>query len=347
MTLRVATVLSARPWEGDLVAHARSTAAIRLVMRAFRPGDIEARADEIDVVVAGGDVPWVTPGQVVAWRRIGLLVVGVHPVGDRPAMELFELGGADEVLADDLSADSIVQALRFLAPRDRVDTDPAGVSVAVVGARGAPGRTEVALALAWNWSAAHTVGLIDLDLEAPAVAVRLGLAARPDITDAADSVRSHGSLSRTLIQNVGKVGVVVGSHRHGEAPLRETLAEEVVEAAKARWQRVVVDLGGADPDSPLLKRADQAVLVVDSSPVGLVRGARYVAEWAGPPPKLLLNRVRPSDKRQVTAAALRWTGMEPAALVRDDPRIAVAARAGAPPHKRLRRDLARIDVNET
>ena len=215
MTLRVATVLSARPWEGDLVAHARSTAAIRLVMRAFRPGDIEARADEIDVVVAGGDVPWVTPGQVVAWRRIGLLVVGVHPVGDRPAMELFELGGADEVLADDLSADSIVQALRFLAPRDRVDTDPAGVSVAVVGARGAPGRTEVALALAWNWSAAHTVGLIDLDLEAPAVAVRLGLAARPDITDAADSVRSHGSLSRTLIQNVGKVGVVVGSHRHG------------------------------------------------------------------------------------------------------------------------------------
>ncbi|MCH8949176.1 MAG: hypothetical protein IIB87_02225 [Chloroflexi bacterium] len=54
MTIRVATVLSAREWEPGLVAHARDTAALRIVLRAYQPSDIETRAEDIDVVVAGG-----------------------------------------------------------------------------------------------------------------------------------------------------------------------------------------------------------------------------------------------------------------------------------------------------
>ena len=55
MTLRVATVLSAREWEPTLVSQARETAAVRIVLRAYQPREIEERADEIDVVVAGAD----------------------------------------------------------------------------------------------------------------------------------------------------------------------------------------------------------------------------------------------------------------------------------------------------
>ena len=53
MTLRVATVLSAREWEPTLVSQARESAAVRIVLRAYQPREIEERADEIDVVVAG------------------------------------------------------------------------------------------------------------------------------------------------------------------------------------------------------------------------------------------------------------------------------------------------------
>ena len=55
MTVRVATVLSAREWEPNLVAHARDSAAIKVVLRAFQPRDIEGHAGDIDVVVAGDE----------------------------------------------------------------------------------------------------------------------------------------------------------------------------------------------------------------------------------------------------------------------------------------------------
>jgi hypothetical protein len=94
----VATVLSARDWEPNLVAQARETASIRIVLRAFQPKDIESHAGEIDVVVASGDVSWVTPHQISTWCRLGFAVVGIHPAGDVPAASLLELGGAAEVL---------------------------------------------------------------------------------------------------------------------------------------------------------------------------------------------------------------------------------------------------------
>lgn len=81
MTLRAATILSAREWESDLVAHTRETASLRLVLRAFQPGDIEARADDIDVVIAGAEVAWVTPTQIRSWRRRGLTVLGIYQIG--------------------------------------------------------------------------------------------------------------------------------------------------------------------------------------------------------------------------------------------------------------------------
>ena len=84
MTLRVATVLSAREWEPDLVAHARETAAVRVVLRAYQPQEIEERAEEIDIVIAGAEVAWVTPGRIATWRRMGLGVVGGDTIRRSP-----------------------------------------------------------------------------------------------------------------------------------------------------------------------------------------------------------------------------------------------------------------------
>ena len=101
MTPRVATVLSARDWESGLVVQAKETAEVRLVLRAYRPEEVEEEAHRLDVVVAGAETTWVTPARIAAWRRRGLRVIGIFPCGDGPARQRLVAGGADEVLPDD------------------------------------------------------------------------------------------------------------------------------------------------------------------------------------------------------------------------------------------------------
>jgi MinD superfamily P-loop ATPase len=345
MTLRVATVLSARDWEPMLVAAARETAAIRLVLRAYEPNEIRIRAGDIDVVVAGGETTWVTPAQITAWRRAGLGVVGMYPAGDRPARDLLHAAGADEVVSDDVPTEGLIQTIRFLGPAAPTAEAPSiGQTVAVTGPRGAPGRTEVALALAWNWAKRHRTILLDADTAAPAVAVRLGIAPRPDLTDAADRVRSDGRILPEVLHTAGGFSVIVGSDRPGEAPLRNGMAEDVAEAATSVFDVVILDLGAAEHGVPLLKRADHAVLVVDASAVGLVRSARLVDQWAGPPPALVVNRVPSGAAQEITRAARRWTGLEPAALIPDRGKVRAAARAARPPDRGFRRALRGLAV---
>jgi MinD-like ATPase involved in chromosome partitioning or flagellar assembly len=345
MTLRVATVLSAREWEPGLVAAAREGAAIRLVLRAYEPDEIRDRADGIDVIVAGGETTWVTPAQIASWQRNNIRVVGIYPAGDRPARRMFQSAGADEVLPDDTSTESLIQAIRFLAPAaPATDAASTGQIVAVTGPRGAPGRTEVALALAWNWSKKHRTLLVDADIEAPALAVRLGIPPRPDLTDAADAVRARGRIDPATTHSSGSFIVIVGSDRPGESPLRTEMAEDVVEAAAASAEVVVLDLGTAGPESPLLKRSDHAVLVVDASAVGLVRAARFIERWAGPPPALIVNRVGRGQEKEIAAAARRWTGLEPAVLLPARDRFRKAAGSARRPDRALRRSLRRLAV---
>ena len=150
---------------------------------------------DIDVVVAGGEVAWVTPHQIATWRRLGFAVIGIHPPGDAPAASLLELGGASEVLPDNVDVVALVQAIRFVAPLEQsVVSGDRGRVTAVVGARGAPGCTEVACAYAVTQAGRFKTLLIDADLTGPALAVRLGVTPRPDITDAA----RHGEVGGHL-----------------------------------------------------------------------------------------------------------------------------------------------------
>ena len=295
MTIRVATVLSAREWEPGLVAHARDTAALRVVLRAYQPSDIEARASEIDVVVAGGEVAWVTPRQVATWRRLGFGVIGVHPMGDAPAAQMFELGGASEVVPDSIEVSALVQAIRFVAPAaDQVVTEDRGTVTAITGSRGAPGCTEVALAYALVAARSESTVLIDADLSAPALAIRLGVPPRPDLTDAADGVREDGRIASECLHQVGALAVVTGSHRPGETRLRDTLVTGVVDAAKAQFERVILDIGADYDRNSLIEEADSVLLVVDASAIGVVRAAQITSQWLGPQPTLVLNRDRKS-----------------------------------------------------
>jgi Flp pilus assembly CpaE family ATPase len=343
MSVRVATVLSARDWEPGLVSYARETAELRIVLRAFQPHEIEEHAEDIDVVVAGGEVSWVTPVQIAAWQRAGLGVLGIHPHEDRPAAVMLQAAGVDELLPDTADVRTIVTAIRFISPPSALlSRDGTGTVISVIGSRGAPGTTEIALGLAWESGGRSSTLLVDLDVTAPSIAIRLGLPPRPDITDAADQVRVIGAIDDDALHRIGPISVITGSHRVGEAPLRPAMIADVIDAAVVGFDRVVVDLGTADPDDPILKRSDVAVLVVDASAVGVVRAAHLVAAWSGPPPTLVLNRVAPRDQGDVIAAAREWTGIEPAAVISDRPAIRVASLAAKRPDARLRRSLGAL-----
>lgn len=343
MTVRVATVLSARDWESQLVAHAHDTAAVRIVLRAFQPSDIEDHSTDIDVVVAGGEVAWVTPRQVSTWKRLGLGVVGVFPNGDQPASDILESGGANEVVPDTIDPAALVQAIRFVTPNAQtVRSDDRGGITTVVGTRGAPGCTEIALAYSLAQSTSQATILIDLDLDAPSIAVRLGLPPRPDIADAASSVRVDGAIDNSAIRSYDGLSVITGTHRQGQPGISSIMMQGLLDAARNEFDEVVVDLGAIRPGDEVVAEASRAIVVVDASAIGIVRAAQLTAGWIGPTPSLVLNRVQPHRVSDAIDAVRTWTGLEPAAVIPDHQAVRRATMAARRPNRRLTKALSGI-----
>ncbi len=330
--LRVATVLSAREWEARLVAAARDSAAVKLVLRAYLPDEVTRQAETIDVVVAGAETPWVTPTRVAAWRRLGIRVVGVHPRADRPAAERLSAGGADLILDETLEPEQFVREIRLLDPGSKDHSTPRGKVITVTGVRGGPGRTEIATALAWAASGIADTSLVDADLQGPSIAVRLGLPPRPDLADCIDAVLDRGGSLVKKAQAIGRLRVVPGALR--STGLRPELAADVIEALAVAGT-VVVDAGPWMDASTIVRAADSVVFVVEASPVGIVRASRIVDAWEGDPPTLVLNKVRRLRRDDMVNALRKWSGLEPEAVVPLRMAIRSAATGGSAPHRSL------------
>ena len=329
----VATVLSAREWEPLFVNVARSTSLVRLVARAYEPADLDRRAGELDVVVAGAETAWVTPTAIKQWRSRGLAVLGLHPPSDRPARRLLTIGGADEVLPDTTEPERILHVVRTLH-RPRTAPRESGKLIAVTGSRGAPGISEVALGLAWGLAKQAATLLIDLDRQGPSLSIRLGVVPAPDVAHAADEVSISGALP-SGVTRIGPLALLAGPPAGNPGPLTSALINEVVHAAEASFQRIVIDLGVGEPDDPLLYRAASRVLTCAATPKGLIRAAATIEAWAAPLPELVLNHIPENGREDAIRAARRWLGREPKVLVPHLAEIHESAREAAPPHPEL------------
>ncbi|MBT8249752.1 MAG: hypothetical protein KJN81_05780 [Acidimicrobiia bacterium] len=342
MIPKVATVLSAREWESSLVASAQRAATIRLVGRVYQPDEIEAM--NVDVVVVGAETSWLSAARLQSWRREGIRVVGIYPRGDTPARSLLELGGADEVLSDDTPADAILRHIRSIPTGRSQRIRKAGQLIVVGGPRGAPGRTEVAVALSLAWSRSASVLLLDLDQDAPSIGIRLGLAPRPDLVDLLDDIRSGRAVDPKSYPRYRDLAVGPGSHRAERYVVPSTHVEELLDATLAAFELVVVDTSpGVHELEFVFKRSDHAVLVSDATAVGLIRTARMVAEWAGPPPALVINRAVGATS-EIVRAARKWTGLEPAAIIKQHARIREAAGKADSPDRYLSKPLSRLAI---
>jgi septum formation inhibitor-activating ATPase MinD len=179
---------------------------------------------------------------------------------------------------------------------------------------------------------------------APAIAVRLGLPPRPDIADVADTVRIDGAIDRQDLHSFEGLSVITGSHRKGQSGITETMVQGVVDAARGEFDEVVVDLGAVEPGNTVVAEADRAIIVVDASAIGIVRAAHLTAEWVGPTPYVVVNRVIARGSVDAVEAVRKWTGLDPVAVIPEHHKVRQATVAARRPHRRLCRAMAGVGV---
>lgn len=188
-------------------------------------------------------------------------------------------------------------------------------SLIVTGPRGSPGITETALGLAWLLSRWRPFLLQEQDLDGLSLGLRLGF-------PPADAVHPY------QLQWVERLGVMYQTpqafslrNRNHQPPSGGSSYQE----RGLDWESNQLTPGWAPLSGPEVAGTvidagpgqvgtgnDQMVVVMEPSPVGLVRGAELLSRWTGRQPFLVVNRLTHSS--QVTAIRMA-TGLEPIALV--------------------------------
>ena len=306
---RIATVLSAREWEPNLVDAARRDPTVRVVRRAYEPQDLE-RAAPLDIVVVGAETSWITSSRIRSIRRSGTKVVGVYPSGDRPGHELLRRGGVDVALPDSTPAEDLLSAASMVAA-DSLPSIQTGRLISVTGPRGAPGRTEVAIALAQAIAPRTPTAIVDLDLDAPGVAFRLGLGPGPGLVDIVDAARSGDRELKSNSIGPGELTVVGGSGLPSTGSAATFNTAELLDTVLTSFALSIADVGPWRIDNPTLSTSDATVLVCDAHPTSLIRAARLVHDWEGPVPYLVLNRAGSPPDETTLRTARRALGLEP------------------------------------
>lgn len=273
--MKIATVISS--WEPRFVRAARSSGTLHVAARCTSARELAPHLSGVDAVIVGADVPWLDGAAVRFWHRAGVSVIGIG--ANRGEREILDKLGCDAVF------DPGVDPIRVLGVSPQPER-AGGMLVWVGGPRGAPGRTEVALGLAWAASGEGRVLLVEADGDAPSLGLRLGMPP----TSGLEPVE------------VGPIDTVIPPPAWG--PLAEHVLDRVFLAAACNYDLVVVD-AGTEP------MPGNGVVVVQPTAVGLVRAARLLSRHRRPP-GLVANRVASQDELRAVRAA---TGLEPDAVI--------------------------------
>jgi|GEM_PF-3212900 len=267
------------PGEGIAVA-ARALDAATLLERVA-PG-----SPPVDLVLAASGLHGLGESTLLALhdRRVPVLLLAAD---DREASRYDELAPA---LLASTPLPAIAAALRrtrdgtpladsreAIAPSARQhDADewdePAitGRVIAVIGGKGAPGKTTLAIAIAAALGdAGYSVALVDADLRGGNVAPYLGLDPRRGLVGLAVAGGPLDARLATELQEGPGCAVLAGVERPElAAALSPELIAGTVARLRARYDRVVVDLGWP-PEAGVLRAADSVLLVTAPDLVSL------------------------------------------------------------------------------
>lgn len=360
--LRLVTLAGNPDREAEVAAVLASHAGADLLMRCMDRVELLAamRGGGIDAIVSVGAPEWFDASSAEEAARGNLPVVGV--VGD--ASEADRLGrlGAS-LLPSDATAEEIVA--RCLSsepelPTTRPSSQPAapdGRLIAVWGPKGAPGRSSLAMELAYEIAAAEDATLlIDGDPfggdllqmlgiveEVPSVVWAASMAAKDEL----DAARLELDLRRSSAR--GPV-VLPGLPRAELWPdISEFGWRQLLTVARSSFSSTICDSGfslegvdashvanGAERNRMTrvaLAEADRVVAVCRSDPVGIKNflwAFEDLVRVIDPEKvRIVANRVARGDERVVGELIRKHLGKRPVAYVPDDPTaFATAVRVG-------------------
>lgn len=323
-------------------------------------------------------------GVVADFTSMGVAVVGV-PSSPDGAEHLHGLG-IDQLLPADADAATVLAAVSAASSRalpagpadDIPEQAPVerGIIIAVWGPTGAPGRTTLAVSMAYDLALHEPTLLVDVDTYGGAVAQALGLLDEAPGIAALARASLHGALSedtvrRHALQAAPGLRVLSGVTRADRwIELSASALEPVWELLRTQAAVTVVDCGfGLERDEELqydthapqrngatlsaLAAADVVVAVGSAEPLGIQRLVHSLAALdavvpAETTPRLVVvNRVRASvagqRPREAVADALRrYSAVENVWTVGWDPRACdAAALAGQALGERAPRSAAR------
>ena len=241
----IATVPTLRLWEEELVDEIRRTGIARVVERAASPSALLAA--EADIVVIGDTAPFLSPG-LLRSLTADRVVVGVMTGPDQRVARMFHEANVS-VFHGEISAAAVV---RHALESDTRRLRRSNTVIEVRGVRGSPGCTEVAIGLAAALGRTDSCLLVEADQTAPSIGLRLGL--------------PPGS----AMQSAPGFDVSAPFQRSG--PATRSSIDRVVDGARFTHRYTVVDRGVDGGGS-----GDLDLLVMDPSPVSLIRAARALA----------------------------------------------------------------------
>lgn len=315
---RIALAASPRGWAQALHRHVVDHGGA--LVRATVLHAQDALTEDYDVFVGDDSTSFLTRRLVDELHRRGRAVLGVFDPDDPGGKGELLDAGVDDLVARDAPPEAFVAAittLHALLRRPDDEPDPSrptvhaersdgsrgpthaaragGRVVAVGGAGGGTGATEVAIALAAACGRrGGTAVLVDVDEVAPAVAQRLALPPYPNVRAAIDALdRGSAPLGSTLAP-VGASGLLVLaglSNPRSWTELHPASTIEVLRGLAAAHPTVVAnvgprleDLAGAGGPTrygvsrATVAAADAVVGVAAPTPVGMARLLEWVAD---------------------------------------------------------------------
>jgi MinD-like ATPase involved in chromosome partitioning or flagellar assembly len=367
MRIRLVTAGAGAAWEAALVQACQEGAVpAEILHRCYDLGDLlaVAAAGQAEAAVVAAGTRWLDHDALARLAAAGLAVVGVAPAGDEDSERRLRQLGLHHVGADTDPPATLVDLTRAAlsaepapdppAPPDAPpppDHDLPHVLLAVWGPKGAPGRTTVAVNLAFE--AAPLVGevlLVDADTYGGAVAQTLGfIEDTPGLAWAA-RLAGRGELDAPRLWHAtrpaapGAPRVLTGLPRAELwTEVRAGTWESLLELFRAAFPLTVIDAGFClEEDEELLydqvrlrrnavtrlalQRCDLVIAVARADPVGLhafIRGYQELRDLDVPPRRVrvVVNQLRPGlfggdrPAEQVGAALHRYLGIQPAAFV--------------------------------
>ncbi|MCB2413575.1 hypothetical protein LGT39_12050 [Demequina sp. TTPB684] len=342
----------------------------------------------IGSVVLVSEQPHLHRGVVADFAAAGVVVVGV-PSSPDGADRLRGLGISHVLTADD-DAGAMLSSLAGAATRvpshepaaeaSASESEQRGVIIAVWGPTGAPGRTTLAVSMAYDLAVNEPTIIVDVDTYGGAVAQALGLLDEAPGIAALARASLHGALSedtvrRHALQAAPGLRVLSGVTRADRwTELSAAALEPVWELLRTQAAVTVVDCGFAlerdeelqyDTHAPqrngatlsALAAADVIVAVGSAEPLGIQRLVHSLAELEAVAPAqttprlVVVNRVRAAvagqRPREAVADALRrYSAVERVWTVGWDPRACDAATlAGQALGERAPRSAARKAIH--